>query len=189
MLTWQFVWWLMTAADIAQASAQDVLIDRVVVVVDKEVLTATELEIEIRLALALREGAQAAQGPVGPELLATLRDYVINQMLVANQSRKMDVDEISEHDLHMRLAQLKQRFATAQEYQKFLQRFGIHENMVEDIFRRDLRNDRYIAQHLRARALLGSSQEALQQWLQELRQSTEIRLLISTGTLELEDRS
>lgn len=167
------------------------LLDRVVVVIDQEVITQSELLAEARMMLAWRAGEQAALADISPELLATLRDHLVNEILVANQARRLGFEGVSDEALAERLWQFKQRFATGG-YRAFLQRFNLQQEVVEDVLRRDLRNEGYLAQRLRGRP---TSEEgdaaraykaAVRKWVLELRQSAEIRLAGEDGVLELQ---
>ena len=183
----------------ALLSAPGTLIDRVVAVVDKDVITQSELFTETRVALAWREGEFAASADLNDALLDALRGYVINQTLVAAQARRLGTADVPAEQLEQRMWQFKQRFTSASVYQAFLRRFGITEAMVQDIFRRDLGNDRTLQQRVRSRLALPGSEEnqdspqkryeqAVQQWLDELRQSVEVRLIGPEGELELQGR-
>lgn len=170
-------------------------IDRIVAVIDKEVLTESRLLTEARLSLAWREGEQAAQVDLAPRLLDALRAWVIDQMLIASQARRLGSDDVSEEQTAQRTTTLMQRFGSQTRYDAFLTRFGITEQAVHDTMARDLRCEHYMEQRMRTR-LLGSSQAksveperyaaAVKIWLDELRQSAEIRLEGPDGSLELE---
>lgn len=182
----------------ALLSAPGTLIDRVVAVVDKDVITRSELLTEARVALAWREGEDAASADLNEPLLDALRDYVINQTLVAAQARRLGTADVPAEQLEQRLWQFRQRFSSASAYPAFLRRFGITEAIVQEIFRRDLGNDHTLQQRVRSRLSLPGEEsnespqkryeQAVQQWLDELRQSVEIRLLGPEGELELQGR-
>jgi hypothetical protein len=173
------------------------LIDRVIAVIDKEAITESELVMEARVALALRTGEKAAGSDLAPTLLQELQDYVINQLLVAAQARRLGAADISDDDVNGRLRQFMQRFHSTESYQQFLQRHGISESMVRNILRRDLGNEVYIARRMKTRVALPSDageqsdeelqeryEKALAEWLSELRQSADIRILRDHGELE-----
>ena len=178
------------------------LIDRIVAVIDKEVITESELVTETRVELAWREGEVAAAADFDAGLLAGMRDYLVNQTLIAGQARRLGTVEVPDEVVDRRMWQFGQRFSTANRYRSFLRRFGIAESTVTEILRRDLKNDLYMQQRLRTR-LLGSQPgatsdkeaggqeryaKALKQWLEELRQGVEIRVVGDSGELELQGR-
>lgn len=167
------------------------LIDRVTAVVDAEVLTESELLVEARVVLA-RQGPDGAAKPVDRAFLVSVREYVVNQILIANQARRVGVVEIPESEVAGALARFEQGFASAAVYRAFLRRFGISEARLQEIIRRDLRNERYLAQRLRSR--LGVAEagrpermaEEVKKFVEELRQRARIRLLGSNGELEIQ---
>lgn len=189
----------MTALLVAAALAAPpgVLVDRVIAVVDKEVITHSELMREARVALILREGEHTAYSGLSEELLAPFLDYLVNQLIIAGQARRLGSIEISDEEVDVAVENFVQRFRTRAAYEAFLRRFDISEAALRNILRRDLTNERYIAERMRAwrvRAGNGDTgevqyREALQRWIQELRAGTELRILNENGELELQTPS
>lgn len=187
---------LLVHTALSAPAPRGVLIDSIVAVVDKEVITESELVTEARVALAWREGETAAAAELSDDFLSGMRDYLVNQTLVASQARRLGSVEVADEEVARRLWQFTQRFASANRYRAFLRRFGVAETTVQDILRRELRNERYVAQRLRTRVAGGRaaassqerSQQALGQWLSELRQGVEIRLVGPGGQLEQQAR-
>lgn len=167
-------------------------VDRIVAVVDKVVLTHSELLWEARVALALREGGEAATSELRPELLEAFRDYVIDQLLVAAQARRLGGVEVSGEEERRAVAQFAERFRSEAAHRSFLARFGLSQTVVANILRRNLRNEKYIAARRRlwglAPGVEGSGKqradEHLRRWLLELREAAEIRLPGNDGSLE-----
>lgn len=171
------------------------LIDQVVVVVDKEALTESELMTEARISLISREGRiglHLAEGPLDAELLAATRDYVVNQILIDNHVRRLGAAEVSTEQVDQALERFADTFPSRAAYDAYLRRYGISQETIRDIIRRDLSNEFYINQRLRAWTA-GSrtpqegkarAQKALKRWLEDLRKNAEIRVLGPTGELE-----
>jgi hypothetical protein len=174
-----------------------VLVDRVIAVVDKEVITHSELMREARVALIVREGEHTAYNDLSEELLAPFLDYLVNQVIIAGQARRLGSIEISDEEVEVAVETFVQRFRTRAAYEAFLRRFDISEAALRNILRRDLTNERYIAQRMRAwRVRTGDGDtgeakyhEALQRWLEELRAGAELRILNENGELELQNAS
>ncbi len=169
------------------------LVDQVIAVVDKEVVTQSELLIEARIALAEREGEDVASGPLAEDFLQSFRDYLINQRLIAEQARRLGGADVAEEDVNAAMATLQRRFRSNASYQAFLRRFGIAPAGLRTTLRRSLRNERYMRERLRLRLMgQGSAAEteavrydrALRTWIDELRAGAEIRLLGPDGELE-----
>jgi len=169
-------------------------VDRVVAVVDKQVITLSELLVETRVALVYKAGETAAAADLDDDLLKTFTDYVVNQTLVSLQARRLGATEVSQAEIDSELLRFSLQFRSNDSYRAFLRRFDITEEALRRLAQRNLRNDKYMQERLRLR--LGDSgegvdspryQEALRKWLGELRQSAEVRLLGPTGELELLD--
>lgn len=174
--------------------ATDTLIDRVIAVVDKAVVTESELLVEARVALAYREGGEAASAELASELVSGLRDYLVNQLLIASSARRMGAADVSEADVDRRMRRFTQAFASAAAYEAFQRRFGISEAAVRRIMQREQRNETYIREQMRSRLLTTASgsrdhsqryQEAFKRWLGELRAGVEIRMIGADGQLEV----
>lgn len=172
-----------------------VALDHIVAVVDKEVLTESQLLAEARLNLAWREGQVAASAELPPTLVQALRAWSIDQMLIASQAHRLGSDDVSDVEVLARVSTLIQRFESQAAYEAFCVHFGITEQVVYEAMSRDLRCEHYMQQRMRTR-LLGNAQSraieperyaaAVRLWLDELRQSAEIRLQGPGGALELE---
>jgi hypothetical protein len=172
------------------------LIEVVVAVVDKEVITRSELLTEARVALAMQRGGDGSEAAsIDEQFLADFRDYLINQILIAGQARRLGAAEVSEDEVTRDLERFANQFRSASAYQAFLRRHDIQVPTLRGILRRHLRNERYIEQRMRARRLGASGtpidekeyQEGLRQWLGELRDTAEIRLPGPDGELEIQD--
>ena len=184
-----------TAAPQAPKSPET-LVDRVIAVVDKEVLTQSELLIEARIALVRQKGTHALaalDGEVNPVLLISFRDLVVNQILISHQIRRLGTVDIPEEQIERALAEFGRVFTSAAAYEAFKRKYGIPEGVIRDILRRDMRNDAYVAQRMRSwlSTTVGVTQRerydrALAAYLEEVRRSVEIRLLGPQGELELQ---
>ncbi len=182
---------------IVLASAPGTLVDRVVAVVDKQVITHSELLTEVRLALALQEDEAVATGELDEQLLQRFLDYVVNQTLLSIQVRRLGSIEVSEGEIDREVQRFSQRFRSLDAYRAFLRRFDISEETLRNALARRLRNDRFIKERMRFKLADRSGSEAersaryaqaLERWLAELRAGAEIRLLGPTGELELQTR-
>ena len=179
-----------TAGD--SESAPGDRIDRVIAVVDQDVITETELVLEARLALALRGAVDAASKKIEERFLTTFLDYLVNQLLISSQARRLGIVEVSDDELAEALDRFVDRFGSTAAFEDFLQRFGISEERLNASLLRDLRNGRYVTRRMKVR-LMGRELEptakeyhdALDRWLEELRDSAEIRLLGPDGRLML----
>jgi hypothetical protein len=189
-----------TATTLALVAALGVppgtLIDRVVAVVDKEVVSQSELLVEARVALAQHEGEAAAATDLDEPALKAFLEWLVSQILVSAQARRLGAAEVTAAEVERDLQALTQSFSSPDAYRAFLRRFDISEDRLRNILERDRRNERFIADRMR---LLGSGergadpssppyQQALRRWLEELRDAVDLRLLGPTGELELQPK-
>jgi hypothetical protein len=182
---------------VAATQPPGTLIDRVVAVVDKQVITQSELLTEARLTLVLQQGEAVGSGDLDDQILRRFLDYVVNQTLVAIQVRRLGSIHVSEGEVDRELQRVAASFRSLDAYRAFLRRFDISDEVLRNSLARRLRNERYIAERMRLKVPEGGGDEgarrsryddALKRWLVELRASAEIRLLGPTGELELQTR-
>ena len=183
----------MVVAAALAATPPGMLVDRVVAVVDKQVLTQSELLIEARVALALREGGDAAAADLDEPIVRAFLDYVVNQMLVSAQARRLGAEQVAGSEVDREVQRFADLFRSSDAYRAFLRRFDVSEEALRHILERNLRNQRFIADRMR---LIGAGdrfadvrspeyQAALKKWLDELRDTGDVRVLGPTGELEL----
>lgn len=175
------------------------LVDRVIAVIDKEVITHSELIKEARVSLVQQAGERVATVALDPELLARFLDEIlISQVLVAAQARRLGSVEISEDEVDEEIERFAQKFRTRASHAAFLRRYDISDAALRNILRRDLRNGRYLEQRMRAwRVRAGpnaegggeANEEALKKYLEELRAAADLRMLSPSGELERQERS
>lgn len=177
------------------------IFERIVAVVDKEVITQGELEAEARLALVLRNGNAAADVPLSQDYLRAFANHLISQMLVAQEARRMGAEGAADVDIEARLNALQAQFSGREAYLSFISGLTMDLAGVRAVMARDVQNDRYIAQRLRTRLLAHNQTrvtahkspelketKALEGWLSELRRAAQVRVLSDEGVLHLEHR-
>lgn len=176
---------LVLASDAQDASSEATIrIDRIVAVVDQDTVTETELMAEARLALVLRGAMKAAQAPLSASFLETFLDYLVNQLLISTEARRLGAVEVSDDELVDARQALIDNFPSTAAFRRFLSDFGVSEERLNASLLRDLRNGRYVTNRMRVR-LIGSElapsspeyRRALKLWLDELRDASKIRLL------------
>jgi len=170
-------------------TGEGVVVDRIIAVVDDESITQTEFLAQARIEVARRQGEFAASEPFPAELLESLRDFTINQLLIASEARRMGGELVTEKELDLAVARLTRMFRSADAYKAFLRRFGIGESTVRALLRRDMRNERFIQQVMRTRLSGEVDQRAYEKavttWLGQLRDSAAVRVIGPLG-LELQ---
>ncbi len=162
------------------------LLDRVVAVVEGDPITQSELVMEFRLALAMRAGEAVAMNEDSRDLVVRfLRDYLITQLLLADQARRYGAEDPSELAIDQSIQGLHSKFPTQDSYEDFLRKFGIGEARVRDIFRRDLRNEMFLAKQFGAETKSSDVRaKRLEHWLAQIRSSASILMMGRGGVLE-----
>src|SRR5512144_2408572 len=77
------------------------------------VVTLTKLTEEARIALVSRGATAAATGPLDAEALRAALDWLLDQLLVADDAARLRVDEVPREDVLAELRRFKGQFAAA----------------------------------------------------------------------------
>lgn len=128
------------------------LLDRVAAVLDKQPLLLSEVELEMRVALVQRSGAEAADKALTDRELDAALARAIHYRLALAEAERLDVFPPAEGESARLLRAFAARFPTPASYGSFLQRCDVAESSVAAILQRDLRVERYIDSRVQARA-------------------------------------
>lgn len=185
---------------------QGLLLDRIVAVVDNQTVSQAELAAEARLALARRAQVPEASARVvlDAPMLHDFLSYLIGQMLVAREARRVGAQEVHQADVDAAYEAFAASFASAAALDVWSHETAVSPAFVRDVLRREQTVERYLGQRLRTRlAGLASSGDDdndaakerrnalrafLPGYLAELRQTVEVRRLTPSGALEREPR-
>jgi hypothetical protein len=162
------------------------LVDGVVALIGKRIVTLSQLEQDARVSLANHGEIAEAYQPLDDRALASALDYLINQELVAGEARRLEVFEVSQAEIDAEEKSLSQRFHWPESLNSFLARFSIAESELQAILRRGLRARRYLDHRLRlqlepdaGKPVAGPSVEELAASLvSDLRARSNVRILI-----------
>ncbi len=116
----------------APAAAE--IIDRIAVTVDKDVITESELRLDIRIT-ALLNGATP---DFNSEAKRTAAERLIDQLLLRREMRVTRYPEPGADEVAERLKAAKALFKTEAEYQAALQRYGVTESEVKQALQRQV---------------------------------------------------
>jgi len=189
------VWLLLLSLAGAVELSPGILVDRTIAVVDKKVITYSELLREARVALVIRQDVQTASSELSPELLHDYLNFLVDEVVIAAQARRVGGMDVSGEEVDRAAERFAARFPSVEAFRAFERRFDISETALKDILRRNLHNERYIAQRMKAwRATVEEGkpgadkeyQQALARWVGELRAGVELRLLSPSGELEVQ---
>lgn len=124
------------AAD-APAASSRTAIDGVAAVVERRVITTSEVDAEARLALLEKAGADVAAGHLDAQLEKAVLDSMVAQELLALEARRTGV-AVREIDIDKSVAAVRAHFDDADAARTFFTRFGIDEELLRGRARRDL---------------------------------------------------
>lgn len=107
-------------------------------------ITLTRLREEARVALVSRGATEAAFGRLdGPALTAAL-EWLIDQTLVAEEADRLLVAEVGRDEAAQELRRFRSRFASPDEYARFLARNDLAEDELVVTLARALRVQRFV---------------------------------------------
>jgi hypothetical protein len=136
------------------SATQDVLagaklIDSVVALVGRRVITLSQLRTEARVALADHGALEAAQATLPGSVLASTLEYIISEDLVEEEASRLQVFPVSLAECQVAEEQLSARFPTREAFEAFLGHFDIDHDRLRAILQRRLRASRYLENRLR----------------------------------------
>jgi hypothetical protein len=112
-------------------------LDSVAAVVERRVITQSEVQAEARLVLLEKAGAESARGRVDEELAQAVLDSIVAQELLALEARRTGV-AVREIDIDKSIAGVRALFANPDDARAFFGRYGIDEELLRARARRDL---------------------------------------------------
>ncbi len=127
----------LACAGAAAEEAARVPVDAVAAVIERRVVTRSEIEAEARLVLLERAGPEAASGVLDRQLLGAVLDSVVAQELLALEARRTGV-AVREIDIDKTVGDVRAHVGDAAAARAFLQRFGIDDELLRARARRDL---------------------------------------------------
>jgi hypothetical protein len=112
-------------------------LDSVAAVVERSVITVSEVQSEARLVLLEKAGVDSARGRVDEELAQAVLDNIVAQELLALEARRTGV-AVRESDIDKSIAATRALFANPDDARAFLVHYGIDEELLRARARRDL---------------------------------------------------
>lgn len=139
------------------------LVDMVVVQVDQNAITLSELMAETRLVLLRTRGLEMARtGVVSKSLMLAVLTGIVHRELLLEEVRRLNL-QVPEEDIERTLGGIRRLFPTSEDYQRFMDRTGFRDPITKDtallsaIVRGELQAERYL--DLRVRLNLAISDE------------------------------
>jgi hypothetical protein len=160
---------LLTAAPIAAPAASGVVLERVVAVVRNPAsaaprpLTLTRLDEEARVALIGQGATQAAFAPLDAAARRVALRWVLDQWLVADEAKRLKVDEVPREEVQRAVQGFRQRFPNEASYRRFLATSELPEEELQSILARGLVVQRFLDNRLGLGARV--SEEEVSRWM------------------------
>ena len=105
----------------------------------------TRLTEEARVALVGQGAVVAASAPLDDAALRAALRWLVDQLLVADEAARLQVDEVARDDVVAALRRFRERFADEAAFRSFLQSAGLSEEDLGVALARDLKVQRYLA--------------------------------------------
>jgi hypothetical protein len=134
------------------------VIDRVVAVVDTQVLTLSALEFETRVALIERGGVQAAEAPLDEALLRGALELALSQRLQVLDADRLQGFAADPQEVQARLARLVERLGGEAALQAFLARYEVDQEALMTVLERSVRAEHILDSRIRLRAQVSESE-------------------------------
>lgn len=129
------------------------------------VVTLTKLVEEARIALVSRGATGAATGPLDRAALRAALDWLIDQVLVADEAERLRIDEIARDAVLGELRRFQGRFGTYEDYERFLRTSELSEDELLATLARMVRVQRYVESRVGRAARVGDDE--VDRWLGE----------------------
>lgn len=128
------------------------MLDRVVAVIEGQVLTQSELVFETRVALVNNGAVGAASGPIDDQTLRASLEYVIGQRLHVAEADKLQAFMVDPEDVQKAVAAFEKRIGGKLALESFLHKSDADEQMLATSLARSLRAERILDSKIRLKA-------------------------------------
>jgi hypothetical protein len=129
------------------------------------IITLTKLAEEARVALVSRGAAAAATQPLDSEALRAALDWLLDQMLLADEAARLGLDAVEREAVAAALARFREQLGTADAYARFLAAAELSEEELSSTLARMVGVERYVQSRVGRGARIG--EEELDRWLAE----------------------
>jgi hypothetical protein len=127
------------------------------------VVTLTKLTEEARIALVSRGATEAATGPLDRAALRAALEWLVDQMLVADEASKLRIDEVDREAVAAELRRFQARFPSFAAYERFLDQGELTEDELVATLARMIRVERYVQSRVGRAARVGDDE--VDRWL------------------------
>ncbi len=134
----------------SMAGDEGILVDEVAAVVNRNVITRSEVVQEGVLVLVQRQGEAGLSRRMTPDFLGQVLDMLINQRILLDEALRMALSPVSGDERGRLLEGFKAKFVNAETYARFLFRHGLRENVIAEVLARHLMVERLKERKLRS---------------------------------------
>ena len=132
--------------------------DRVVAIIEGQVLTLSERRFEARVALVQRGGMQALDLPLDEDTLRGALELVINQRVQVLNADRLQAFPAEPADVQARVAAFQAAVGGGAALKQFLVRHDVDARGLEQVLSRGLRAERILDSRIRLRAQVGETE-------------------------------
>ena len=115
------------------------IVDEIVAVVNRQVITRTEVLQEALLLVVNRKGPRGLERKLTPAFLQQVMEMLINQRILLAEANRQGVDSAVETDPEQLVIRFQNRFNKRERYVRFLLRYGLTEKDIGDVLVRHKR--------------------------------------------------
>lgn len=159
---WLAGWLLLAPWQAARAQApvdaESRVVDRVVAVIEGQVLTLSELQFEARVALVQRGGVQALEAPLDEDTLRSALEWVINERVQVLNADRLQAFPAEPGEVAAKLEAFRARLGGEAALRRFLARHDVDQAGLEKLLARSLRAARILDSRIRLRAQVGETE-------------------------------
>lgn len=120
----------------------------------------TRLEQEARVALVGQGAVEAASAPLDAAALRASLRWLVDQLLVADEAARLQVDEVSREELQGAMRRFRDRFPGEAAYRRFLAAADLTEEDLAVSLARDLKVQRYLESRVGRSSRIGDDEVA-----------------------------
>ena len=108
------------------------------------VVTLTKLQEEARIALVSRGAVDAASRPLDAEALRAALDWLLDQMILADEAARLGLEEVDRDAVGAALRRFRGQFPSPAAYARFLETSELTEEELSATLARMVRVERYV---------------------------------------------
>lgn len=159
-------WWswlgLMTALPFRAQAGQEILVDEVVAMVNRQAITHSEVWQEAVLLTVQRPGGFTHRLEVSPENFGETLEMLINQRVLLDEAQRLGLPPVVDQEKEELLQGFRKRFPDTERYTQFLLEHDINEDIVAEVLVRHWRVE--VLRDKKLRTLSDIREEAIKEY-------------------------